>query len=88
MVVIDAVFEGGVLTHGLGAGERGHGNHVKVTKVPTESARRHDDHPLPGATTQLADGGVLWTDSQLSFLTHLVETRLVGERSREIESCA
>jgi hypothetical protein len=76
VVVVDAVSECGVLTHCLGTREGSDWNDVKVTKVPAQPTRWHDDHPFPGVTTELANRRILWTDTQLSLLAHLVETRL------------
>ena len=76
MVIIDAVSECGVQAHCLSAREGSDWNDVKVAKVPAQPTRRHDDHPLPGATTELANRRILWTDTQLPLPAHLVETRL------------
>ena len=76
VVVIVAVFEGTILTHGLGPRERRDWNDVKISKVPTETTGWHDNYSLPGATAELADGGVLRTDGEFSLFAHLVETGL------------
>ena len=84
MVVIVAVLEGAVLTHQFRPGKRGYRDDIEITEIPADTAGWHDDHSLPGATTEFAEGAVLWADGQLTFLAHLVETRL-RERGRERE---